>query len=116
MSDVKKANPTRWKKGQSGNPKGAPKRGESWKEIATRIGNLTGTEAAAMCAAMGSRFKDFPEGVTLKELAILAAFGDAINNPTPGIMRVLWEMSGGEDGEAQGGITIQINGSKWTPN
>ena len=108
-------NGTTWQKGKSGNPKGPPKKGERWKEIISRVGALSGKEAASLCKAMATRFAPYPEGVTLKELAILSAFSDAINNPTPGMLRVLIEAQG-EENEGGQGITISINGAKWRPD
>jgi hypothetical protein len=46
----KPATPASWKPGQSGNPLGGPRRGESWGELITYVGNLSSTEVRELLA------------------------------------------------------------------
>lgn len=85
-----------WPKGVSGNPKGAPKRGESWAEIIKRIGDQTGSEAAEASLLMAKDFLKLGGGVTLKEASIYAAFRAFINDPQPGLLNILIERAEGK--------------------
>jgi hypothetical protein len=87
---------TAWKKGQSGNPKGAPKRGESWAELITKYGNMTGAEVATIAGYMAKEFKRLPEGVTLKELVVMRVYGQMINEPSPGLLSAFMDRTDGK--------------------
>ena len=78
-----------WPKGVSGNPKGAPKRGESWSEIIKVIGNLTPTAAAEWAAAIAKRLKPIGDRVTLREAALISAFAGTIFDPQASILNFL---------------------------
>lgn len=84
-----KPRPTAWKPGQSGNPKGAPKRGESWAEIINRVGDLTPPEAAARSLELSKQFLKIGDGVTLKEAVTLRAYGALLFEPTGGLFNAL---------------------------
>lgn len=72
----RKAPSTAWKKGQSGNPAGAPTRGESWREIIQKTGNMTGEEVAQYAETFREIAKDLGKlgKMTLKEAAVLRAY------------------------------------------
>lgn len=80
------ATKTTWKPGQSGNPQGAPKRGESWAEIIKRVGDLTPHEAAQSSLELAKQFLKIGEGVTLKEAVILRVYGALLFEPNPGLL------------------------------
>ena len=82
----RKPTPASWRKGQSGNPKGAPKRGESWAEIWKRIGNMTGPEVAAYGLQLAKQLRELPSNVSLKEIVVTRTFISLINEPTPGLL------------------------------
>jgi hypothetical protein len=82
----RKAPRSAWKPGQSGNPLGAPKRGQSWAEIITEIGNMTGPEVAKLAGKMGKEFVTLEPGVTLKTLVVIRVYGQMINEPSPGLL------------------------------
>src|SRR5512143_3803141 len=73
-SVANKNKPHRWKAGESGNPKGAPKRGESWAELFKTIGDLTPDEVAEMATRWAARLRTLPKGVTLKTLVVIRAY------------------------------------------
>lgn len=95
-TDKRKAPKTAWKKGQSGNPHGAPKRGESWREIIDSIGNMTGQEVSKIAGAMSRDFARLPENVTLKQLVIMRTYAQMINEPSPGLLTALMERTDGK--------------------
>ncbi len=67
-----------WKPGQSGNPAGRPKDGESWAGVFKDLANRTPEELAEMFGSndLGNAYKKLPKGVQMKYLVggrILAA-------------------------------------------
>lgn len=70
-----------WKPGQSGNPAGAPKRGESWAEMIKRVGELTPGEAAERSLELAKRLLDIGDGVTLKEAVVLRVYSAMLFEP-----------------------------------
>jgi len=85
-----------WQKGKSGNPKGAPKRGESWAEIIKRIGEMTPGEAAARSLSLAKQLLEIGDGVTLKEAVILRVYGALIFEPQPGLLNAFMERTEGK--------------------
>ena len=83
------AKPGRWKKGQSGNPKGAPKRGESWAELFKEIGNLTPAAAARKCHAIGAHLAGMGDKITLKEAVVMRVFSALLFEPTSGLLNAV---------------------------
>ena len=101
-----KKRPQTWKKGQSGNPKGAPKRGESWRELISSIGNMTGDEVANMAGYMAKEFKRLPSGVTLKQIVIMRTYAQMINEPSPGLLGVIMDR---DEGKVKESIDMTIS-------
>lgn len=82
--NTKKRKPPKnaWKPGQSGNPRGAPKHGESWASVLTWAANLTGEEAAKIVPPeLASAFKNL-KGLKLKEAVALRVMAVLLDNPT----------------------------------
>lgn len=71
-----------WKPGQSGNPAGAPKRGESWAEIIKRIGEMEPGEAAQRFGEMAKQMRTMPKGVTLKEFVVMRIYAAMLFEPS----------------------------------
>ena len=89
-----------WKPGQSGNPKGAPKRGESWAELFNAIGNLTGEEVASKAIQLWSKqFKAMPKGVTLKELVVIRAYAALLDESNARLLKEVMDRAEGKIGE-----------------
>jgi hypothetical protein len=92
----RKAPSTAWKPGQSGNPAGAPKRGESWAELIKRIGELTPVEAAERCVALAQQFLKYGNGATLKETVALRVYASLLFEPQPGLLNAFMERAEGK--------------------
>lgn len=88
--------PQTWKKGQSGNPKGGPKRGQSWAEIIRELGDLDGPTVAERAGAMAADFRKMPSGITLKELVALRVYHTLTNDPSPGLLNAFMERAEGK--------------------
>jgi len=75
-----------WPKGVSGNPAGAPKRGESWAEIIGRIGEMTDAE-----------FIQLKRGQpTQKQQAVMAVYMALKNDPQPGVFNAIMDRTEGK--------------------
>lgn len=92
----RKAPSTAWKPGQSGNPKGAPKRGESWQEIIKRYGELTPPEAAELSLELTKKLLSIGDGVTLKQAVVLRVYADLLYEPNPGLLNSFMERAEGK--------------------
>ena len=87
VSGKRRGNPQNlkpWKPGQSGNPAGAPKRGESWAEVIKNVSDLTPKDAMKLLGDKGDlvrAFKQMPQNVSLKTLVVLRAFAAMMFEP-----------------------------------
>ena len=76
-----------WPPGQSGNPKGAPRRGESWREVIREVGDKTIDEAIAHYPWIAARIPadvqvlGVSDQLTLKELIVVNVFAALIKEP-----------------------------------
>jgi hypothetical protein len=86
----RKGNKTWVKGGASPNPKGAPKRGQSWKEIIHEIGEMTPDEARAISAKL---FEQVPlhDEVTLKQAVVMRVYASLLFEPQPGLLNAFME-------------------------
>jgi len=91
VTEKRKPPPTAWKKGQSGNPKGAPRRGMSWAELIKDVGELTPPEAAAKSLELSKQFLKIGDGVTLKEAVVLRVYGALLFDPNPGLLNAFMD-------------------------
>lgn len=87
---------TAWKPGESGNPAGAPKRGESWAELFNSIGNLTGEEVANKAMLWAGKFKKMPKGVTLKELVVVRAYAALLDESNARLLKEVMDRAEGK--------------------
>ena len=85
-----------WKPGQSGNPKGAPKRGQLWKEIVKTIGDLTPKEASDYCHAVAGKIAVIGDAVTLKEAVILRVYTALLFEPDARLLNVIIDRDEGK--------------------
>ncbi len=101
---------TSFKKGQSGNPAGAPKRGQSWAELFNSIGDLTGGQVAERAVKLWVRqFKSLPEGVSLKELVVIKAYAALLDE---GNARLLKEVMDRAEGKVKDSLDVTSGGDK----
>lgn len=96
-----------WKKGQSGNPAGAPKRGESWAEIIKRVGDMTPAEAAQFARGIAGKLASLGDGITLKEAVVLRVFASLMFEPTAAMLAVLMERA---EGKVQDKVDLTSDG------
>ena len=85
--------PTAWKPGQSGNPNGAPKRGESWREIIDSVGKMFAEEVSAEVGNndLGRAYRQLPRGIAMKRLVVMRIFTALMFEPTAGLWNPLME-------------------------
>lgn len=89
-SDKRKPPKTAWKKGESGNPKGAPKRGQSWREIIQEIGEMTPDEARKISRVIFSKI-DLHDELTLKQAVVMRVYAALLFDPQPGLLNAFME-------------------------
>lgn len=92
----RKPPPTAWKPGQSGNPRGAPKRGESWQEIYKKVGDMTPKEAADYCTAVAGQLSKIGTQVTLKEAVVLRVYAALLFEPDARLLNVVMDRDEGK--------------------
>ena len=108
----RKAPPSAWKKGQSGNPKGRPKDGQSWQGILREITNMTAEELLEVTGErgdLGSEIKKFPKGVPMKKLLAARLITALMFDPTGSLFNVLMDR---EEGKVQETLDVTSGGKK----
>src|SRR3972149_6571319 len=86
-----------WPKGVSGNPRGAPKRGESWGELIKLIGDMTPAEAHAEAGEIGKRLKKYEgKDKTLKELVIFRIYDALLFDPQASLLVAFMDRAEGK--------------------
>jgi len=98
-----------WPKGVSGNPAGAPKRGESWQEIIKRIGDMTPIEAAQHAQAIAGKLKTLGDGLTLKEAVVIRVYASLLFEPQPGLLNSFMERA---EGKIKDNVDLTSNGKE----
>lgn len=98
---------TAWSKGQSGNPAGAPKRGESWAEIIKRIGEMTPIEAAEHAKAIAGKLRTLGDGLTLKEAVVVRVYASLLFEPTASLLNSFMERA---EGKVKGELDLTSDG------
>lgn len=87
---------TSWKPGQSGNPNGAPKKGESWAETIRRVGDMTPAEAVVWCKEITGKLAPLGDKVTLREAVVLRVFAANVFEPQPGLVNAFMDRAEGK--------------------
>ena len=87
---------TSWKPGQSGNPAGSPKRGESWAEIIKRIGDMTPIEAADHANEIAKQLRKIGGGLTLKEAVVVRVYAALLFEPQASLLNSFMERAEGK--------------------
>jgi hypothetical protein len=85
----------KFKPGQSGNPGGRPKAGESWSDVVRRLSDMTGADAAKMVAAFAAQFAQVGE-LTLKEAVVLRALAGMLFEGDAAMLKVLMDRADGK--------------------
>ena len=92
-----------WQPGQSGNPKGAPKRGESWREMVKMVGDRTLAEALERYPWLADKVPDrikldagVIDALTLKEVVVANVFGALLEAPDSALWNGLMNRAEGQ--------------------
>ena len=107
-----KKRPQTWKPGQSGNPAGAPKRGDSWAETIKVIGEMDGPSIAALWDTQHKEFGKLPEGITMKQLVVMTVYAALLREPSPGNWREMMDRAEGpvkQQDEHSGEVKIIVS-------
>jgi len=99
-------------KGVSGNPKGAPKRGESWAEIIDRIGAMTPIEAAEHAHAIAGKLKQMGGAITLKEAVVIRGYAALLFEPSSSLMNIYMDRT---DGKVKDRLDLTSNDKELNP-
>jgi len=98
-TDKKRKPPkTAWKAGQSGNPSGRPKDGESWAGVLREIANKNAEELAELFGNndLGRQYKLLPKGVQMKYLVGGRVLAALMFEPTSGLFNSLMDRMDGK--------------------
>ena len=85
----KAATSASWKPGQSGNPNGRPRDGESWASVLTWASNLTGEEAAKIVPQELARFFRPLKGLQLKQAIVLRIMAALLFDPSSALFNAV---------------------------
>jgi len=93
-----------WVKGQSGNPAGRPRDGESWAAIIKAVGDMYPTDILAFIGEgndLGRALKQYPPNVQMKYLVTARVFAALMFEPASGLWRELMERVEGKARNAE---------------
>ena len=105
--------PQTWRKGQSGNPKGRPKDGESWSAIIKQVGEMTREDILEFCPAdnpIGVEIAKLPGNVQIKWLVVLRVIQSQLFDPNGVLFRELLDRLEGRvpfRAEVDGKLTVE---------
>lgn len=98
---------TSWKEGESGNPKGAPKRGESWTEIIKFYGDMTPQEAAEHATKIAGKLRTMGDHLTLKQAVVLKVYVSLADEPTASLLNSFMDRA---EGKVREQVDVTSNG------
>ena len=100
-----------WVKGQSGNPAGRPRDGESWAAVIASVGNMYPDDLLQFIGKdndLGQMLATLPKNVQLKYLVTARVFASLMFEPTSGLWKELME-------RAEGKVSQPISGDPEAP-
>ena len=103
---------TPWKKGQSGNPKGRPRDGESWAAIIKAVGDMYPADILAFIGTnndLGKVLAQLPQSVQMKYLVTARVYAALMFEPTSGLWKELMERA---EGKVQEKVDVTSDGNK----
>ena len=95
----RKAPKTAWKKGQSGNPAGRPKDGESWSAIIKTVGDMYPADLLAFIGEnndLGRQIKMLPKDVQMKYQVVTRVFAALMFEPSSSLFKELMDRAEGK--------------------
>lgn len=98
-SEKRKPPRTAWKKGQSGNPTGRPKDGESWSGVIKDVANMTAEEILNLIGKendLGKQIAQLPKGVQVKYLVTARVITSLMFEPSAGLWNGLMDRMDGK--------------------
>lgn len=112
--ETKSSNPSHWKKGQSGNPKGRPKDGMSWAHVIKELGDMTSAEIIQLVGPtsdIGRKLKKLPKGVQMKYIVGARAFATLATTVQHGLFTAIMDRTEGRPAQSvdltSGGKTLK---------
>lgn len=110
----KKATAGSFKPGQSGNPGGRPKDGESFASVLRDLLSKDGPEIARMCKLYAKEFAQFPEGVNMRQIVVMRWLASILNEPSTGLLQQMIDRTDGPvpsvlKGDSEAPILIKID-------
>jgi hypothetical protein len=111
-TDKRKAPKTAWKPGQSGNPAGRPKDGESWAAVIKAVGEMYPDDLLVFIPKgndLGNAISQLPKGVQMKYLVTARVFAALMFEPSSGLWKELMERA---EGKVQEKVDITSNGKE----
>lgn len=104
---------TAWKPGQSGNPGGRKKGGDSFASVLREFLGMSGPAIAGKIAFFKREFAKLPDDVDLRSLIALRWITSIMNEPTPGLMKELLDRTDGPvptkiEGSDESPLTIKV--------
>jgi hypothetical protein len=103
-----------WVKGQSGNPAGRPRDGESWAAIIKAVGDMYPADILLFIGEnndLGRALKQYPPNVQMKYLVTARVFSALMFEPTSGLWKELMERA---EGKVQERLDLTSGGEKLT--
>lgn len=112
----KKAPPKAWKKGESGNPKGRPKDGESWAGVIKEVSNMTPDDIIKLVGKnndLGVAIAALPPKVQMKYLVVARVLAALMFEPNGSLWNSLMERAEGKiaqpiSGDPENPVEVQI--------
>lgn len=99
-TDSKRKSPkSAWKPGQSGNPGGRPKDGESWAGVISTVANMTTDEILdfiGKTTALGKLIAKMPRNVQVKYVVTARVMAELMSNPSAGLWNGLMDRMDGK--------------------
>lgn len=83
-------------KGVAQNPKGAPRRGESWAEIIKAFGDMTPVEAADMTVEIGKQLRKYGDWLTLKQAVVARVYAALLFEPSASLLNAFMDRAEGK--------------------
>src|SRR5690349_10461521 len=124
-TDKRRAPKSAWKPGQSGNPAGRPKDGESWASIIAAVGNMYPEDILEFIGRnndLGREIVQLPKNVQMKYLVTARIFAALMFEPNPRLWTGLMDRAEGRPVQPIGGdpekplkITVEYVDSNRNP-